>query len=107
MELFWVIVGYLVVLTVCFLVGEYLRDCRLAKKAKASAEPIPEEPEMEVLPDPHQTAQILSRDLERLAEELARHYGLDPRRVEAFFATGNPPPQSVEIIDLEEQLPEE
>lgn len=31
-ELFWVIIGYTVVLTVCFLLGEYLQNRRRTKK---------------------------------------------------------------------------
>lgn len=33
-ELFWIIVGYTVVLTLCFLLGEYLQDRRTAGKRK-------------------------------------------------------------------------
>ena len=34
MELFWIIVCYIAILSVCFLVGEYLHDCRVAKGQK-------------------------------------------------------------------------
>ena len=33
-ELFWIIVGYTVILTLCFLLGEYLQDRRAAKKRR-------------------------------------------------------------------------
>jgi len=109
LELFWVILGYIVILTVCFWIGEHLRNCRIAKRKAEAAKPVQEEPEVELTPDSRQAAQILSRDLERLAEELAHQYGVEPSRIEAFFAacgTTNPPPQQTEIIDLEEQPPE-
>jgi hypothetical protein len=36
LELFWIIVCYIAILAVCFLVGEYLHDCRVAKGQKLS-----------------------------------------------------------------------
>ena len=127
MELFWIIVGYTVVLAVCFLVGEYLQDRRLARRqaerqaAQQSPDPCEagqppqQEPHhaaaqegplrAEVLPDPRQTAQAISRDLERLALSMAERLGVDQAQVEGFFASGVmscPPPQPEEIIDVEE-----
>jgi len=32
-ELFWIIVGYTAILTLCFLLGEYLQNRRAAKKS--------------------------------------------------------------------------
>ncbi len=40
-ELFWIIVGYTLVLTLCFLVGEYLQDHRAAKKRRPVCEENP------------------------------------------------------------------
>lgn len=102
MELFWIIVCYIAVLAVCFLVGEYLRDCRIAKQQKQAP---PQTPEVEVLPDPRQTAQMLSRQLEELAVGLAACFGLKEAEVKDFLAAqtaGHTP-----IVDLEEQPPRE
>ena len=123
MELFWIIVGYTAVLAVCFLIGEYLQDRRLARRqperqsAQQSPDPCDadqqpphtaaqEDPlQAEVLPDPRQTAQTISRDLERLALSMAERLGVDQAQVEGFFASGVmscPPPQPEEIIDVDE-----
>lgn len=40
-ELFWIIVGYTVVLTLCFLLGEYLQDRRTAGKRRTVCEEKP------------------------------------------------------------------
>ena len=45
-ELFWIIVGYTAVLTICFLVGEYLKDRRTAKKHPHRCQKEPERPEL-------------------------------------------------------------
>ena len=37
-ELFWIIVGYTVILALCFLLGEYLQDRRAAKKRRTVCE---------------------------------------------------------------------
>ncbi|MBP0963126.1 MAG: hypothetical protein J6Q99_02400 [Oscillospiraceae bacterium] len=101
MELFWIIVCYLVVLGVCFLLGEYLRDCRIAKGQKQNEE----QPEVEVLPDPRQTAQMLSRRLEQMAVELAACFGLQEDEVKDFFAAQTA--DDTPIIDVEEEPPQE
>ena len=93
MELFWIIVCYIVVLAVCFLVGEYLRDCRIAKKQRFDTQQ--NEPPVEVQPTPRQSVQMLSG-------QLADYFGLDRAELESFFTTHN-----AVIIDLEEQPPRE
>ena len=40
-ELFWIIVGYTVILTLCFLLGEYLQDRRAANKRRTVCEEKP------------------------------------------------------------------
>ncbi len=109
MELFWVILCYIAVLAVCFLIGEYLKDCRIAKKQPLKEADCPEEtpPETavaELQPHPRQTAQELSRELERMALDLAEHFGLEQSRVDAFFAAAasRPPKAEPVIIDLKE-----
>lgn len=101
MELFWIIVCYLAILGVCFLVGEYLRDCRIAKQQKQAKQ----QPEIEVLPDPRQTAQMLSRQLEEMAVELAACFGLQEGEVKEFFAAQMA--DNITVIDVEEQPPQE
>ena len=49
-ELFWIIVGYTVILTLCFLLGEYLQDCRAAKKRRTVCEEKPACPPEEAEP---------------------------------------------------------
>lgn len=103
MELFWIILGYTALLGLCFWLGEHLQPRRRAKSP-----PIPaEEPCLaEPLPLPRQTAQTVTRDLERLVCQLAEQLGLDEAQTEELFAahrTCCPPAPPQEIIDLEDE----
>lgn len=102
MELFWIILGYTALLGLCFWLGEHLQARR---KANAPPAPLPEEAcPVEPLPLPRQTAQAVTRDLERLVEQLAAQLGLDEAQTAELFATHRtccPPAPPQEIIDLE------
>lgn len=105
MELFWIILCYVVILALCFWLGEHLQSRRTTRNRQP-----PAPPRAEPLPTPRQSAQTATRDLERLVRQLAAQLGLDEQQTEELFSTRNtccPPPAPRQVIDLQEAPPEE
>jgi len=127
MELFWIAAAYAAILALCWWAAGHTQRRRWmaehpsgrprpepqppaepAPPAKPAPQPDPGRPlDPEVLPDPRQTAQELSRGLEQLARRLADSLGVE---LQDFDAAAWVPPARPDLrpggcIDLEEKDP--